>query len=72
MLRLALRYAFDITGVDSVHLNVFDENTAAKRCYEKIGFVEESISKGVFQYKEELWSRCHMINRRSTWERPES
>ena len=61
MLKLALRYAFDITGVQSVRLNVFDENIAAKRCYEKIGFIEESISKNVFSYKDELWSRCHMV-----------
>jgi len=60
MLQLALRYAFDITGVDLVHLNVFEENIAAKRCYEKIGFMEESRAEGAFQYKEELWSRCHM------------
>ncbi len=61
MLQLALKYAFDITGVNLVQLNVFEENIAAKRCYKKIGFIEESTSNGVFQYKDELWSRCHMI-----------
>lgn len=61
MLQLALKYAFDITGVESVRINVFDENAAAKHCYEKIGFVEESISKDIFPYKDETWSRCHMI-----------
>lgn len=61
MLQLALKYAFEITGVESVRINVFDENAAAKHCYEKIGFVEESISKDIFPYKDETWSRCHMI-----------
>ena len=61
MLKLALQYAFDITGVELVQLNVFDENVVAKHCYEKIGFIEESIAKNVFSYKNELWSRCHMI-----------
>ena len=61
MLLLALKYAFDITGVELVRLNVFDGNAAAKHCYEKIGFVEESISKDIFPYKDETWSRCHMI-----------
>ncbi len=61
MLQLALRYAFDITGVALVQLNVFDENFAAKRCYEKLGFVEDHIIKNVFPYKDELWSRCRMI-----------
>lgn len=61
MLQLALQYAFHITGVELVQLNVFDENIAAKRCYKKVGFIEESISKNIFPYKNELWSRCHMI-----------
>ena len=61
MLKLALRYAFDITGVESVHLNVFDENSAAKHCYEQAGFIEESIAKNAFPYKNEFWSRCHMV-----------
>lgn len=33
MLQLALQYAFDITGVNLVQLNVFEENIAAKHCY---------------------------------------
>ncbi len=61
MLQLALQYAFNITGVDSVRINVFSENAAARHCYEKIGFVDESTSDNVFPYKDELWSRCHMI-----------
>lgn len=61
MLQLALQYAFLITGVESVQLNVFAENTAAKRCYEKAGFVERHVEKNVFPYKDELWSRCNMV-----------
>lgn len=65
MLQLALKYAFDITDVELVQLNVFEENTIAKHCYEKLGFVEEDISKNVFPYKDESWSRCHMTMKRS-------
>ena len=61
MLNLALRYAFQITGAKAVQLNVFSENTLAKQCYEKVGFVERNIDKDVFSYKDELWSRCNMI-----------
>lgn len=60
MLQLALRYAFDITGVKSVSLNVFDENARATQCYEKLGFTTESISKEKFAYKDELWGRRRM------------
>ena len=61
MLNLALQYAFQITGAKAVQLNVFNENTLAKQCYEKVGFVERKIDKDVFSYKDELWSRCNMI-----------
>ena len=61
MLNLAVQYAFQITGATTVQLNVFNENIAAKQCYEKVGFVERNIDKDVFSYKNELWSRCNMI-----------
>ncbi len=66
MIQLALLYAFEITGAESVQLNVFNENAAAKRCYERIGFTERCVEKDVFSYKDELWSRCNMtISKRS-------
>lgn len=61
MLNLALQYAFQITGAKAVQLNVFNENTLAKQCYEKAGFVERNIAKDAFSYKNELWSRSNMI-----------
>lgn len=61
MLNLALQYAFEITGATAVQLNVFDENTSAKHCYEKVGFVESNVDKGTFAYKDELWTRTNMI-----------
>lgn len=60
MLKLVLKFAFDITGVSSIHLNVFDVNTHAIKCYSKIGFVEKSVEKNVFSYKNEKWGRCNM------------
>lgn len=61
MLHLALQYAFQSTGAETVQLHVFHENAAAKHCYEKVGFVERNMDKDVFPYKDELWSRCNMI-----------
>ena len=61
MLNLALQYAFQITGAMAVQLNVFKEDTLAKQCYEKVGFIERTIDKDVFSYKNELWSRYNMI-----------
>ena len=67
MLNLALQYAFQITDAKAVQLNVFNENTLAKQCYEKVGFVERKIDKDVFSYKDELWSRCNMVVSRQSF-----
>lgn len=60
MIRMALRYAFEFTGAELVQLNVFHENVAAKRCYEKMGFAERSVAENAFAYEDEAWSQCHM------------
>lgn len=61
MLELFLKYAFDITGVLSVQLNVFDNNKNAKKCYLNVGFIEDNNIQNAFTYNEECWDRCHMI-----------
>ncbi len=61
MLELLLKYAFDIAGVSSVQLNVFDVNANAKKCYLKAGFVEDSFCADAFTFKNETWGRCHMV-----------
>ena len=43
MLRLGLKYAFDILGVDKVTLGVFENNEAAHKCYLKAGFEDREI-----------------------------
>lgn len=61
MLQLALQYAFHITGVSLVQLYVFEENTVAVRCYERVGFHKEDTAKNTFSYHDEQWGRCHMV-----------
>lgn len=67
MLNMALQYAFQITGAKAVQLNVFNENSSAKECYKKVGFVERTIDKDIFKYKDELWGRCNMIVSKSCY-----
>jgi len=62
-LQLIQAYVFDICNVDSLHLNVFDVNPAARRCYEKAGFIEDSFTPDAFDFGEEKWGRVHMIAR---------
>ncbi|MBQ1518253.1 MAG: GNAT family N-acetyltransferase [Ruminococcus sp.] len=61
MLSLAVKYAFDIVKADTVQLNVFTSNEAAKKCYLSVGFTERSVTPDVFTYKDESWGRCNMI-----------
>lgn len=61
MLQLATKYAFEITNVETVHLNVFPENIQAKKCYESVGFTERKMDKDAFTYKDEMWSRSNMV-----------
>ena len=64
MLKLAIKYAFEIAKADAVHLNVFQENPGAKKCYEKAGFKERTLTENAFSFKDEFWGRCNMITTR--------
>lgn len=61
MLQLAVEYAFNITKAESVQLNVFSENTMAKKCYENVGFIIRKTDVNAFIFKDESWGRCNMI-----------
>ena len=61
MLKLAIKYAFEIAKADAVQLNVFPENPSAKKCYEKVGFKERTLTENAFRFKDELWGRCNMV-----------
>ena len=61
MLQLAIEYAFHITKVDAVQLNVFSENTRAKKCYERVGFIERKTDADAFRFEDESWGRCNML-----------
>ena len=60
MLRLGLKYAFEIFKADLVQLNVFTANDAARRCYESAGFTERNTTPDAFAYQDESWGRCNM------------
>lgn len=66
MLNLICQFAFNMTGVSSIMLNVFDVNKAARQCYLRAGFAEEHTEETIFHFYEESWKRCHMIRRKQT------
>lgn len=61
ILKLAINYAFEIAKAVAVQLNVFSENPGAKRCYEKVGFKERTLTENAFSFKDESWGRCNML-----------
>lgn len=61
MISLAVKYAFEIAKADAVQLNVFSENPGAKKCYQKVGFIERTLTENAFKFKEESWGRCNMV-----------
>ncbi|MBR5089947.1 MAG: GNAT family N-acetyltransferase, partial [Ruminiclostridium sp.] len=61
MIRLALKYAFDITKAGAVQLIVFTANPAARKCYESVGFTERRMESTTFTYGDEEWGRCNMV-----------
>ena len=64
MIKLAVRNAFTDPDALAVQLNVFSENSRAKRCYEGVGFTERQNTPNAFKYKDESWGRCNMIIKR--------
>ena len=61
MLKLAVKYAFEITKADMVDLIVFSPNIGAKKCYESTGFSEVQSDFEPFSYDGETWKRCYMV-----------
>ncbi len=61
MLTLAVKYGFQITKTDAISLNVFSENTNAKKCYLSAGFTERINTAHVFRFHDEMWGRCNMV-----------
>lgn len=61
MIRLICRFAFEITGVSSVKINVFDINKAAVGCYRKAGFSEDGMEINALAFHDEVWNRIHMV-----------
>lgn len=62
MVRLAVKYAFEMLGVKRVTLGVFDINPRAQHCYEKVGFTVEAYRPEALHFKDEVWGLYNMAN----------
>ena len=59
MLRLGLKYAFEIYGANEVSLGVFDNNLPAYHCYKSVGF-RENGDRVVYKICGEDWTDIEM------------
>ena len=62
MLKLGLKYAFEIYGAEEVSLGVFDNNQQAYYCYKSVGFSENGI-KEEYTIGGETWTDVEMTFR---------
>lgn len=69
ILRLAIKYSFEILKVEKITLGVFANNPNAYYCYLSLGFVEIVKDKRYqFEINGEQWECIEMELNRSRWE----
>ena len=70
-LSLLLRYAFDTLGLRRVELTVFAENSRARLCYLKAGFIEEGVARQKTWKNGKFHDVVSMAILRDDWEKKE-
>ncbi|AQQ51898.1 GNAT family N-acetyltransferase [Planococcus lenghuensis] len=67
MMREILRIAFDEMAMHRVSLGVFDFNSPAIACYEKVGFIKEGLLRDTLFVEGEYWSAWEMSMLENEW-----
>lgn len=60
MIKLIVKYAFEILKVSRITLSVFENNPSAYYCYKAAGFIDKKYYEEVFPYKNKKWGAYHM------------
>ncbi len=69
MIRLALKYAFEILRVEKVTIGVFENNPAAYHCYKAVGFQNVKLEKEIrCQICDETWNILELELERKDYE----
>jgi len=67
VIKALLDLSFEIAEVKTVELNVYDWNTAAKKCYEKVGFVANPDKNFLTHLNGNDWLALNMAVKRDEW-----
>ncbi|MBS4205358.1 GNAT family N-acetyltransferase [Lederbergia citrea] len=65
--QLMVDHVFKNTKLNQLTLSVFDFNPRAKKVYEKVGFVKESVDKNELEFEGELIDSINMKLSRDHW-----
>ncbi len=68
LVRSLLKFGFQELGLHRIDLSVFDFNTSARRCYERVGFKLEGTLRESRRNDGEFWNTCVMGILRPEWE----
>ena len=60
LLRALVKAAFELEGVEQIHLTVVADNAAAARLYERIGFETFGMQENYFKSGEKYWNQRFM------------
>lgn len=63
----ALTFAFEKLNLHKVSLGVFDFNTPAIKCYEKVGFQKEGLLRDARKHGDEYWNLIEMGILKDEW-----
>ncbi|MTI57567.1 GNAT family N-acetyltransferase [Geosporobacter ferrireducens] len=67
VLQEIVRLGFEDFGFNKIALNVFDFNTGAIQCYERVGFKKEKLLKNVRKGMDGDWSSYEMVLLKTEW-----
>ncbi|MFD3272898.1 GNAT family N-acetyltransferase [Paenibacillus dendritiformis] len=67
IMQQALRIGFEELRLHRISLGVFDFNVSARRCYEKLGFVQEGVTRDARRYQDSYWSLIEMSILEDEW-----
>lgn len=65
--QLFIDYLFTATELDQITLSVYAFNPRARRVYEKVGFIVDSIDKNELEYDGEWIDSINMVLTRERW-----
>lgn len=64
-----VNFAFEKLDSSQIVLNVYDWNTSAIKCYEKVGFLTNPSEKGTTKFNNNEWISINMTLNKFNWEK---